>query len=205
MGPVWDFNLAFGNADYCSGGEVSGWAYDFNSICKTDNWLVPFWWQRLLSDQNFKQKLGLRWKELRANKLKNSTIFLYVDSLSAVLNTEATQRNFTKWPVLGEYVWPNKFVGDTYESEVQWMRSWINSRMLWLDMKMPIPKIVTGAEDDEDKIQLMASPNPFTNELQIQYTMQRPGTLNIEVLDAMGRRHLDWLSGRNISPESDNV
>lgn len=188
MGPVWDFNLAFGNADYCSGGEIGGWAYDFNSVCKNDNWLVPFWWQRLLSDQSFKRKLGIRWHELRADKLKNSSIFAYVDSLSNVLKTEATARNFAQWPVLGQYVWPNQFVGNTYEEEIAWMKSWINSRMLWLDMKMP--RFVTASEHDEKKIELIASPNPFTSELEIHYTLQRPGTLKIEVVDAMGKQLL---------------
>jgi len=30
IGPIWDFNLAFGNADYCQGSNTSGWAWDFN-------------------------------------------------------------------------------------------------------------------------------------------------------------------------------
>ena len=25
MGPIWDFNLAFGNADYCDGANTQGW------------------------------------------------------------------------------------------------------------------------------------------------------------------------------------
>jgi hypothetical protein len=185
MGPVWDFNLAFGNADYCSGANTSGWAYDFNSICKTDFWLVPFWWQRLLSDKNFKNKLGLRWQELRAGKLRNSVIFSYVDSLSNVLKAEATQRNFTKWPVLGQYVWPNEYVGPTYESEIEWMKSWINSRMLWLDTKMP--HVITTADRDEDELQLYASPNPFSDEFEIQYSLRRPGAVIIDIVDPVGK------------------
>jgi hypothetical protein len=188
MGPVWDFNLAFGNANYCSGSNTSGWAYDFNSICPTDFWLVPFWWQRLLSDKNFKNKLGLRWLELRAGKLRNSVIVSYVDSLSNVLKAEATQRNFTKWPVLGKYVWPNEYVGLTYESEIEWMKSWINSRMLWLDTKMP--KVITSTDGDEDRLQLYVSPNPFSNEFEIQYSLQRPGGVIIDLFDPVGKRVL---------------
>ena len=31
-GPVWDFNLSFGNADYCNGGETNGWAFKFHKL-----------------------------------------------------------------------------------------------------------------------------------------------------------------------------
>ena len=51
MGPVWDFNLALGNADYCGGGETNLWAYKFNERCSQDYWLIPFWWERLLQDR----------------------------------------------------------------------------------------------------------------------------------------------------------
>ncbi len=34
MGPFWDFNLGFGNADYCSGWKTNGWMYnEFNAEC----------------------------------------------------------------------------------------------------------------------------------------------------------------------------
>ena len=42
MGPIWDFNLAFGNADYCQGYSATGWGYKFNSICPGDVWQIPF-------------------------------------------------------------------------------------------------------------------------------------------------------------------
>ncbi len=40
MGPIWDFNLAFGNADYCDGGSTNVWAYQFNQRCPQDFLLV---------------------------------------------------------------------------------------------------------------------------------------------------------------------
>ncbi|NNE78280.1 MAG: hypothetical protein HKN31_14550, partial [Pricia sp.] len=65
MGPIWDFNLAFGNADYCSGGESNVWAYRFNERCPSDFWQVPFWWGRLLEDPEFVSQLQERWNVLR--------------------------------------------------------------------------------------------------------------------------------------------
>ena len=65
LGPIWDFNLAFGNADYCDGGETQGWAWDFNKICRGDNWSIPFWWRRLLRDPEYVIQYQNRWAELR--------------------------------------------------------------------------------------------------------------------------------------------
>jgi hypothetical protein len=188
MGPVWDFNLAFGNANYCQGAFTSGWAYDFNSVCPTDGWQVPFWWQRLLTDHNFKQKLGARWRQLRETTLKNSFINDYIDSLATVLKSEATARNFAKWPVLGTYVWPNEYVGPTYDSEVSWMKSWIGSRLLWLDIKMP-NEINTSTENDKfGAIDVTVSPNPSNDVFEIAYSLARPANVYIELADGLGRK-----------------
>ena len=58
MGPLWDFNLGFGNADYCTEGEPTGFVLDFNKTCPMDDWLIPFWWKRLLQDNTFQEKLS---------------------------------------------------------------------------------------------------------------------------------------------------
>ena len=46
-------------------------------------------------------------------------------------------RNFERWPILGEYVNPNYFVGDSYESEVDWMNNWETERVENLDNILP--------------------------------------------------------------------
>jgi hypothetical protein len=136
MGPIWDYNLAFGNADYCSGGSTSGFAYDFNNICNGDVWLVPFWWRRLMQDPSFRNRLGGRWETLRAGPLSTDRIHARIDSIANLLN-ESQTRNFQRWPVLGRYVWPNFFVGQTYRIEVDWLKNWIAMRTIWLDNNFP--------------------------------------------------------------------
>ena len=32
MGSIWDFNIAFGNADYCEGGLTTGWASNLTRL-----------------------------------------------------------------------------------------------------------------------------------------------------------------------------
>ena len=40
MGPVWDFNFALGNANYCDGARISNWSVDYNNVCPLDGWSV---------------------------------------------------------------------------------------------------------------------------------------------------------------------
>lgn len=134
MGPIWDFNLAWGNADYCSGGETNVWAYKFNERCPDDFWFVPFWWSRLLEDPAFVARLKDRWMELRGNLLSDPVILSKVDGYLNILSEGATvESNFNKWPVLGTYIWPNNFVGNNYDEEIEYLKQWISDRTTWLD------------------------------------------------------------------------
>ncbi|MBT8306388.1 MAG: CotH kinase family protein [Maribacter sp.] len=134
LGPIWDFNLAFGNADYCSGGETNVWAYKFNERCPEDFWQVPFWWNRLLQDPEFVSQLKDRWNTLRSGVLSNGSIDSKVDDYVATLNKAGSiESNFDTWNVLGVYVWPNKFIGSSHEDEIGYLKNWTNDRLSWLD------------------------------------------------------------------------
>jgi hypothetical protein len=188
MGPIWDFNLGFGNADYCTKGNPEGFVIKFNSICNKDFWLIPFWWDRLLQDESFRQKLTARWTALRSDKYKTAKILTYVDSVTTVLNVEAQQRNFQKWPVLGKYVWPNYYVGQTFQQEVDWLKTWIGQRLAWLDTSFE--ELITGITENKKStsFSIEAYPNPFGRDFQFEYTVEMPGIVSIELLDMTGRK-----------------
>ena len=134
MGPIWDFNLAFGNADYCDGANTQGWMYNFNTICPGDSFQVPFWWRRFMESVYFKEKLKDKWQLYRSNNLSNTNIEAQIDSYVEYLNTNnVISDNFYKWPILSKYVWPNYFIGATHESEINYLKGWINQRLNWLD------------------------------------------------------------------------
>lgn len=134
MGPIWDFNLAFGNADYCNGGDSNVWAYTFNDRCPGDFWFVPFWWDRLLEDPAFVTRLKERWNTLRSGVLSDTEILAKVDANVANLtDSGAVASNFGTWPVFSTYVWPNNFVGNNYNEEIGYLKQWIEARTLWLD------------------------------------------------------------------------
>jgi len=184
MGPIWDFNLGFGNADYCTKGNPEGWVTNFNTICPQDFWLIPFWWNRLNQDGVYRSKMAARWAELRADKFQTNRITEYIDSVYMVLNAESQQRNFQRWPVLGQYVWPNYFVGSSFLEEVNWLKSWVTNRLNWMDANMP--QVITGVGEVAD-FTVSAFPNPFNQEITIEYTLINPATFSIELFDSMGK------------------
>jgi hypothetical protein len=133
-GPLWDFNLGWGNANYCQGGNTTGWEINFNSYC--GGALVnPFWWSRMLQDSVYANRVNCRWLELRATILDSTVLMNYIDSMSLALSLPA-QRTYTKWPILGTYVWPNNFIGQTYIEEMEYLKSWTSSRLVWMDNNM---------------------------------------------------------------------
>ena len=137
MGPIWDFNLAFGNVNYCDGDSPYGWAHRFNDICSGDNWQVPFWWNRFLDDPEYVSLLKERWAILRSEILSSDTVLVRLRELQENLKgSSAIDKNFGKWLILGKYIWPNKFIGDSYDSEINYLEEWINQRFDWLDQNI---------------------------------------------------------------------
>ncbi len=134
MGPIWDFNLGFGNANYCEGELTSGWAFNFNELCGGDNWKVPFWWGRLFEDPSFILKLKNRWSELRESELSIQNLKERINKITNYLiENNAPQRNFDKWVIIGTYIWPNNFIGNNYIEEVEYLTNWIEKRVEWMD------------------------------------------------------------------------
>ena len=132
-GPVWDFNLAFGNCDYYQAYNSSGWyleyVSEYSNIPSWENYFIPFWWKKIFTDQNFQNKFRQRWIALRNSVWTYEKINTTIDSLVQLLE-ESRQRNFQKWPVIGQYVWPNYYVGQTYEDEINYLKNWLSSRLV---------------------------------------------------------------------------
>lgn len=187
IGPIWDFNLAFGNADYCEGGSTTGWAWDFNNICNGDFWLIPFWWKRFLRDPEYVIQFQNRWTELRNGLYSNETIMNYIDSLVSVLD-EPQQRNFNKWPILSEYIWPNNYVGNTYSNEVTYLKSWISDRLSWLDFNIAGLEVITDLEDDLTvKYAISIYPNPNNGKFHIHFNHNIESDLDFSLHDNLGK------------------
>lgn len=140
IGPLWDFNLAFGNADYYDGELTNGWHYEFPFT--GDGNQVPFWWDKFYADPFFQNKLALRWQELRSDILHTDSLWAYIDSTVSLLDSAQT-RNFQRWQILDTYIWPNAYVGMTYPNEITYLKTWIQGRLIWMDLQIsPTPSFI---------------------------------------------------------------
>jgi hypothetical protein len=195
-GPPWDYNLTFGNMYY--GGD----------ILETYNWMYPktagrYWWPRLMNDPYFENRVFCRWDELKETIFNETELNLRIDSCLSVMGPSVEQ-NFDRWPVLGEYVWPNNFIGQTYESEILFLRNWISERLDWLDNRWSDQCIDTRSNDDviRELNLLLISPNPSSlSHTRIQIPEHQAGTYRLSVFDINGREvynsvyELDQYSG----------
>ena len=117
MGPLWDFDLAYGNVDYSNATYPEGFHIKSNP-----------WYKRMFEDPYF-------------NSLVKDRFLYYETNLDMLLNKidliekyleKSQQKNFEIWPILGQYVWPNPVYYDTHHEEVEHLKDWIEQRMTWL-------------------------------------------------------------------------
>ena len=137
MGPIWDFNLGFGNDDRVSFFNSANWVFNYNTYYPNDLWLIHFWWKKLLSDPSFTSKLKLRWVQLRASTLSNNLIDKTIDQhINLLKSNNAINRHFERWKILGVKLPFNNFVGNTHQEEVDYLRNWIKKRLIWMDSEI---------------------------------------------------------------------
>ena len=193
-GPIWDFDLAFGNADYYNGWTVEGWELDFltedHGFQQYDGFQVPFWWKRLVLEPFFAHALEERWISLRSSVFERTAVLSFIDSTSSLLH-ESSERNYERWPILGTYVWPNPFIGKTYQEEVIYLRSWIGRRLVWMDQDIPewcgCSSQPSSGSPPEECARMPAHPNPFNASTCIEYVLQSPGSVMVTVLNIKGQ------------------
>lgn len=196
IGPAWDYNIGFWNADYCQGNLYTGWQYQFNNICGTsgDN-NVPFWWSKFLQDPAYTAQLRCRWEELRLTVLHTDTLMDEIDAMALLLD-EAKDRHFTKYPIIGTTVWANPSpVATSYAGEISNMKAWLQQRLTWLDANIPGTCTLSSAVGMGDGNESIAVyPNPFNGSFNIQFNLHEQGRVTFEMLDLSGRKVFDETS-----------
>ena len=187
MGPVWDFNLAYGNQYEGGFWSPEGWV--------RDHWLdpVPFWWDRLLEDPAYTEALNCRWQALRSELLSLDRVHGLIDVYAEEMGP-AVERNFERWDILGEEIWPNYYVEDTYEEELERLKWWIAKRVDWLDRNMPGACPGLGEEIIMKELNVSLFPNPSSGRFMVEIGGGNSESKTIEILDMRGRvvnfRHL---------------
>lgn len=118
MGPLWDFDLSFGNVDYADSRYAQGY------------WIKEHkWYARLFQDPAFVNLVQARFAFFRNNQ---DSILDKIDQHAERLQW-AQQENDERWQTIGIYVWPNPVIYDTYDQEVEHMKNWYIERMNWLN------------------------------------------------------------------------
>ncbi len=131
MGPAWDYNLSMGNAGgyWDDGWLPTGWY--FSHLGDGD---YPYW-RRLFNDPQFELQYADRWFALRRGLFATERLIGMVEGYATLLD-EPAARNFDRWPILGQYVWPNWFIADTFREEIVWMQGWLADRLTWMDRQI---------------------------------------------------------------------
>ncbi len=176
-GPVWDYDLAFGNANYANAEEIQGWQYQTDG----GSWPVPFWWDRLQTDKYFLSALRCRWEELRRGVLQNDSILETISRMAEEIGPAAS-RNFKKYPILGIYVWPNPYIGYTYESEILYLKNWVLDRLQWLDYHIPGTCIASGIDDAGEPAAFRAILYPNPSHEFAHLDIQNPGGAHLRLI-----------------------
>lgn len=121
FGPVWDYDLAFGNADYDGGDKTTGW------ISRNVRWYKAFF-----EIQDFKDRTAERWSELRNGTLSTGNLHAFIDELAANLD-QSQKANFEVWNILNKKVWPNPVATGSYKGEINYLKDFLSSRAIWID------------------------------------------------------------------------
>lgn len=121
MGPIWDFDISLGNGDYFDSTYEGFHAYGSNH-----------WFTLLMDTLSFKGRYIERYIQFYTEILSD------VES-SIVKVRESTinerERNFTRWQIMGEYVWPNPphmVKADTVEKQDDLLLDYLRDRADYL-------------------------------------------------------------------------
>lgn len=187
MGPVWDYDIAYGNANYCDGWKTDGWGFDFNVVCGGDGLQIPFWWKKLMEDTLFQNHMRCRWENMKNVVFDTVIINHWLDSAALRLD-ESQQLNFMQWPILGVALWPNYYVANTYKGEVDTLKWWLKQRFEWLDANIPGNLAGCGflGTDELENLSFNVYPNPFKDEIRLTFSNGGNGRIQVELISLLG-------------------
>jgi len=126
-GPVWDFDISISNDDRL--GDIT------NKLMLDAGFDPKMWVKRLMQDPAFRQKIRLRWNEL---KPKMQTLPATASLLEKKLAVSQV-RNFTRWNILNTRVYREVQLAGSYAGEVAYLKNVLTNHINWLDTKFNGP------------------------------------------------------------------
>lgn len=126
FGPVWDFDLAFGNFSK-DDGSYSSWV-----STSEDDYVGETWSTYLLEDPKFRSLFKARWEEVKGPLLEAAMECINTDY---ELLKPSAELNFERWDILGKKVAfepQNTKFYTTYESQIHYLKNFLNKRAAWI-------------------------------------------------------------------------
>ena len=132
MGPVWDYDLSLGNANYNDGWNTTGWYYQ------------PARRRRLSL-----LAAAVRRSRVQAARTRTAgsacggtcsrrTACWASSKTMPRCSTSRRPGTTTAGRPSASYVWPNWFIAKTYREEIVWMQGWIADRLAWMDGQIAV-------------------------------------------------------------------
>jgi len=105
---------------------------------------------------------------------------------------DAPARNFEKWSILGQYVWPNDYVGNSYQEEVVFLKNWLSTRLTWMDNNMlGICETPATTKDISLVSPIGIFPNPANSSLFIDLSELNYNNSNLNIYNQLGQEVMD--------------
>ena len=117
MGPLWDFDIAFGNINFNNNWLTEGyWIKDAN------------WISRMFEDPAFVQKVKARMNFYYNNKQQ------WLNQIDLMANYLAYSQaaNEDIWHTMNAKIWPVYVICGSYDAEVDRLKQWLSDRLDWL-------------------------------------------------------------------------
>jgi len=187
FGPLWDFNLAFGNFDFACSPDPQGWTYEFQGTCDNSH---PFWIKKMTNIPEVSNQINCRWNGLRDGPLHTDSLMDFLN-LKELEMGNAPKRNFERWEILGEYVWPNDYVGETYDEEITFLKNWLTTRLEWMDDNMLGDCSLASIEKQDEVYSLAgAYPNPATDYFYLETQLANYQNARLKMFNSLGQEVL---------------
>lgn len=126
MGPIWDFDLGYGNANY---GEKEGILFESHE----GFWMNGNqWFDQAMKNEEFRSKYNKRFKEVLNKYFDDWMIDL--QSMYELIS-DAGDRNFDRWQILDVDMWPvtdNALLLNSHEEHYLMLRDYLYNRKAWL-------------------------------------------------------------------------
>ncbi|MDE7229725.1 MAG: CotH kinase family protein [Oscillospiraceae bacterium] len=130
MGPIWDFDLAFGNFDM---DNTSYNTWFTIGTTGSDSYVRVNWCNYLMNDPEFRAQLKSRWLEVRDKLL--DTAYKSIDKNKAKIDASA-EENFAIWDIwnkkVGYQSWATYNI-QNYDGQVKYIKDFLAKRAEWID------------------------------------------------------------------------